>query len=73
MVDKICATPALQLADVFPPFVWTFGKVRRFAGRDSPSARQVASTAAHENRTPLFSHFQSAYCFFHPKINLDDD
>eukprot|EP00228_Micromonas_bravo_P001410 CAMPEP_0203008234 /NCGR_PEP_ID=MMETSP1401-20130829/7455_1 /ASSEMBLY_ACC=CAM_ASM_000894 /TAXON_ID=38833 /ORGANISM="Micromonas pusilla, Strain CCAC1681" /LENGTH=134 /DNA_ID=CAMNT_0049749895 /DNA_START=157 /DNA_END=557 /DNA_ORIENTATION=- len=26
MVDKMVATPALQLADVFPPFAWTFGK-----------------------------------------------
>jgi hypothetical protein len=28
MVDKIVATPVLQLADVFPPFAWVFGKVR---------------------------------------------
>lgn len=29
LVDKIVATPCLQLADVFGPFAWTFGRVSR--------------------------------------------
>jgi hypothetical protein len=28
-VDEIVATPSFQLGAVFPPFQWTFGKVRR--------------------------------------------
>ena len=46
MVDKMVATPALQLADVFPPFAWTFGKVRRRCTSRRNPRRDVRGRAA---------------------------
>lgn len=46
MVDKMVATPALQLADVFPPFAWTFGKVRRRRASRRNPRRDVRGRAA---------------------------
>ena len=50
MVDKMVATPALQLADVFPPFAWTFGKVSRRRASRRDSQRDVRGRGA---RPPL--------------------
>ena len=49
MVEKMVATPALQLADVFPPFAWTFGKVR---ARRASAATPTATSAAEAHATP---------------------
>ena len=58
MVEKMVATPALQLADVFPPFAWTFGKVG--ACRAS-AATPTATSAAEAHATPRrFSRFSCA-------------
>jgi len=55
MVEKMVATPALQLADVFPPFAWTFGKVR---SRRASAATPTATSAAEAHATPRrFSRF----------------
>lgn len=58
MVEKMVATPALQLADVFPPFAWTFGKVR---ARRASAATPTATSAAEAHATPRrFSRFSCA-------------
>ena len=58
MVEKMVATPALQLADVFPPFAWTFGKVR---SRRASAATPTATSAAEAHATPRrFSRFSCA-------------
>ena len=58
MVEKMVATPALQLADVFPPFAWTFGKVR---ARRASAATSTATSAAEAHATPRrFSRFSCA-------------
>ena len=63
MVDKMVATPALQLADVFPPFAWTFGKVRiRRASRRNPE-RDVRGRGAR----PPFSAFLALFVRCHTR------
>ena len=68
MVEKMVATPALQLADVFPPFAWTFGKVR---SRRASAATPTATSAAEAHATPRrFSRFSQRTVSAHGRARL---
>ena len=65
VVDKIVATPSLQLSAVFPPFAWNFGKVRVPQLSHPPPTLRSLTSRVYISPARLIVLFQNVFFFLH--------